>query len=86
MNKDELIRAISEETGYTVKDSETFLNAIISIFRNAIKNRTQIAVRGFGQLQYRVIKAHEGVKPTKGVKGQKEKIDIPQKGQIYESF
>ena len=77
MNKDELIAELAHRCGYTIKDTELFFNTLITIFRDAIRNRVKIAVRGFGQLNYVAIAAHQGKKPTKGVKGVAEAIDIP---------
>ena len=77
MNKDELIAELAHRCGYTIKDTELFFNPLISIFRDAIRNRVKIAVRGFGQLNYVAIAAHQGKKPTKGVKGVAEEIQIP---------
>jgi len=77
MNKDELIAELARRCGYTIKDTELFFNTLIAIFRDAIRNRVKIAVRGFGQLNYVAIAAHQGKKPTKGVKGAAEAIDIP---------
>ena len=77
MNKDELIAELAHRCGYTIKDTELFFNTLITIFRDAIRNRVKIAVRGFGQLNYVGIAAHQGKKPTKGVKGVAEEIQIP---------
>lgn len=77
MNKDELIWELANRCGYTFKDSELFFNTLVEIFRDAIKNRVKLAVRGFGQLRYKTTAAHEGNKPTKGKKGEKERIMIP---------
>jgi len=77
MNKDELIAELAHRCGYTIKDTELFLNMLIAVFRDAIKNRVKIAVRGFGQLNYVGIAAHRGKQPTKGVRGAAVDIDIP---------
>jgi len=77
MNKDELIAELAHRCGYTIKDTELFFNTLITIFRDAIRNRVKIAVRGFGQLNFVTIAAHQGKKPTRGVKGVAEEIQIP---------
>jgi len=77
MNKDELIWEVANRCGYTFKDTELFLNMLIAVFRDAIKNRVKIAVRGFGQLNYVKIAAHRGKQPTKGIRGAAVDIDIP---------
>ncbi len=48
MNKSELVKAISEESGSTMKDAEKFLNAFIEIVTESMKNGEDIALIGFG--------------------------------------
>jgi nucleoid DNA-binding protein len=82
MNKDELIHEISNRTGFTIKDSEEFLNTFIEILRDTIRNHIDFFVRGLGKIKYTTVKEHEGRKPTPGVKGKSEIIMIPEMEKI----
>lgn len=48
MNKSELIKAISEKSGTTLKDTERFLNAFIEAVSKAMKKGDDVALVGFG--------------------------------------
>lgn len=82
MQKDEFIQEIQKRTGYGKKDISEVVNTIIDIFHDVIKQRVEFNVRGFGQLKYIVTEAHEGSKPTPGVKGKSEKIMIPERESV----
>lgn len=77
LDKIGLIRKIAEKTGYTLRDSEEFLNCFIEVLRDSIKNREEISVRGFGHLKFHTVSEHRGTKPITGKKGYKEEIVIP---------
>ncbi len=48
MNKTELIRAISERSELTIKDSESALNAFIAVSTETLKKGEEISLVGFG--------------------------------------
>ena len=48
MNKTELIKAISEKSGSTLKDSENFLNAFVETVTEAMSKGEDVAIIGFG--------------------------------------
>lgn len=48
MNKSELIKAISERSGTTLKDTERFLNAFIEAVSKAMNKGDDVALVGFG--------------------------------------
>lgn len=48
MNKSELIKAMSEESGLTQKDAEKSLNAFIKIVTETLKKGDEILLTGFG--------------------------------------
>lgn len=48
MNKSELIKAMSEESGLTQKDAEKSLNAFIKIVTESLKKGDEIVLTGFG--------------------------------------
>jgi len=78
MQKDEFIKALSVKSGYVKQGCEDILNSMIGLFEDIIKERVELSIRGFGQIQYKVTAEHEGNKPTKGVKGATERITIPE--------
>ena len=48
MNKSELVKAISEKSGSTIKDAENFLNAFVESVTEAMKKGDDVALVGFG--------------------------------------
>lgn len=77
-NKDDFIRQIARRNNYNQADCRKVVDTIIEILREHILDRKEFSVRGFGQLKYTVTKEHMGNKPTKGVKGAKEEILVPE--------
>ena len=77
-SKDDFIRTIAHRNNYNQGDCRKVVDTIIEILREHIQGRKEFSVRGFGQLKYTVTKEHMGNKPTKGVKGAKEEILVPE--------
>lgn len=73
MNKTELISALSEKSGFSKKDSETFLNSFIDVVGDTLAKGDDIRLVGFGNFEVRERKAREGVNP----RNPEEKIYIP---------
>ena len=48
MNKSELVKSLSEDTGMTLKDSERFLNAFVYVVTETLKQGGEISLVGFG--------------------------------------
>ena len=82
MQKTEWINEIQKRTNFRKEDINEIINVIIDIFHDIIKQRVEFDVRGFGQIRYTTREAHEGSKPTPGVKGKSEKIWIPEKESV----
>ncbi len=61
MNKTELVRAISEKSGLTIKDSESALNAFIAASTEVLKKGEEISLVGFGSLYVTVRSARIGM-------------------------
>jgi len=78
LDKDGLVRTLSERSGYNQGDCKHFLDTLIEVFGDAIQNQVGIKVRGFGELKYKTVPEHEGNKPIPGKKGYTEKILIPE--------
>jgi DNA-binding protein HU-beta len=55
MDKDELIREISDRTGYTLQDTRNFFEALVNIFSESIEQKQEIDVRGFGHLRIKKV-------------------------------
>ena len=72
MNKAEMINEISLKSEMTKKDSETALNAIIDVIKDALADGEKIQLAGFGTFEIRERKERTGVNP----KNPQEKIKI----------
>ena len=72
MNKNDLIRAVAEDTGLTVAASEKFLNALVSSIQIAAKNGEEVAIHGFGKFAPVTRAARTGRNPQTG-----QEIQIP---------
>lgn len=82
MQKDDFVDEIARRTNVRKNDIAEIVNVIIDIFHDVIRQRVEFNVRGFGQLKYITTAAHEGSKPTPGVKGKSEKIMIPERESV----
>ena len=51
MNKTELIAAITEKTGFTKKDAEKSLNAVVDVITDALTQGEKVQIVGFGSFE-----------------------------------
>ena len=65
MNKAELIAAVADKTGFTKKDAEVSVNALISTIENALVKGDKVQLIGFGTFEVRQRKARQGRNPRK---------------------
>jgi DNA-binding protein HU-beta len=65
MNKAELIKAMADKTGGTIKDSEANLNAIVSVVTDTLKAGQNVQLMGFGTFEVRYRKGRDGRNPKK---------------------
>lgn len=72
MNKAELVKAMSEETGLTQKDAEKALNSFVNQVSSALANKDKVQLVGFGTFETRERAERQGVNPQT-----KEKIKVP---------
>ena len=72
MNKAELIKAISNETGLSKKDTETTINSFVNVVSNALVNKDKVQLIGFGTFETRERAARTGKNPQTG-----ETLNIP---------
>ena len=73
MNKMELITSMAQKSGLTKKDCETALNAWIASVEDAMKNREDVALIGFGKFEVKKRAARKGRNPQT-----KKEIVIPE--------
>ena len=65
MNKAELIASVAETTGFTKKDAEVSVNALISTIQDALVKGEKVQLIGFGTFETRQRKARKGRNPRK---------------------
>ncbi len=72
MNKNELIRAIANNAGITLKDASCSLENVLTAITNGLKAGEKIQISGFGTFELKSKDARDGINPKTG-----EKIKIP---------
>ena len=60
MNRQELINAIAEKTGFSKKDTEISLKATLEVIEDTVASGLKVSLIGFGNFEK---------KPTKGTSG-----------------
>ena len=68
MNKGEFLRAVAEETGFTIKDTTAFYDAYNKVVLDAMKKNEKIALVGFGTYEAKQKPARECTNPATGAK------------------
>ncbi len=68
MNKKELIRAIANNAGITLKDAEIALDGVISAITDGLNAGEKIQISGFGTFELKAKGAREGINPKTGEK------------------
>lgn len=74
MTKADLIAAVAEKSGFSRKDSEKALNAVIASITDALTSGDKVQIVGFGTFEVRERAAKEATNPRT-----KEKIKVPAK-------
>ena len=74
MTKIELVAAITDKTGFTKKNSEAALLAVIASITEALQAGEKVSLVGFGIFEVRERAEREGINPQS-----QEKIKIPAK-------
>ncbi len=72
MNKNELIRAIANKAGITLKDAGLALDGVLDAITDGLKAGEKIQISGFGTFEVKEKAARDGINPKTG-----EKIKIP---------
>lgn len=63
MTKVELVAAITEKTGFTKKNSEQALVAVLESITDALKSGEKVSLVGFGTFEVRERAARDGINP-----------------------
>ena len=71
MNKNELVRAIANKAGITLKDAALALDGVIGAITDGLNDGEKIQISGFGTFELKVKPAREGINPKT-----QEKISI----------
>ncbi len=66
MNKKELVAIVAEKTGFTQKDSEVALKAIVETVTEALVKQDKVQLIGFGTFETRERAARTGKNPQTG--------------------
>ena len=74
MNKKQLVKAISNKTGMTLLESDVYLNTVLGIITNSLKNEESVFLRGFGSFMIKERKERRTMSLNT-----KEMITIPSK-------
>ena len=72
MNREDLVKLVSEKTGITQKAAEQVQKAVIEAISSALEKGDSISLIGFGSFKVIERAAREGRNPSTG-----EKIQIP---------
>ena len=71
MNKAELIASAAEKTGFSKKDAEKVLNALLDSIKTEVAGKNKVQIIGFGTFETRERAARKGKNPRT-----KEQINI----------
>lgn len=63
MTKAELVNAVAEKSGFTKKDSEVVLTAVIDSITDALVSGEKVSLIGFGNFEVKQRAARTGVNP-----------------------
>ena len=74
MNKSELVKAVSDRSGLSMKVAKEAVGAVFDAFVDAMMNDERIEIRGFGSFVNKNYDAYLGRNPKTG-----EKISVPPK-------
>ncbi len=72
MNKGELVKAMADKAGLTIKEAGVAYDAFVEVVTDAMKKGEKVQLVGFGTFEVREKAAREGINPQT-----KEKVSIP---------
>ena len=77
MNKNDLVRAIANKVGITLKDAAEVLDGTISAITDGLNAGEKIQISGFGTFELKEKGAREGINPKTGEKIKIDATKIP---------
>ena len=83
INKDKLVRMIAERGLFTLGDSKIFLDVLIRILEDTIRNKWIFRVGGLGIVKYTSFVGGKKEMPTSGVKDVLTEKDVKRSERIY---
>ena len=60
LNKDEFLRQLAERSKFTIGDIKIIWKCVEEMFEDAIRNRIELSLRGFGKLYFTKVKKRKG--------------------------
>ena len=72
MNKGDLVSAIANKAGFTLKDADEAYKAFVSSIADALKKGEEVSLAGFGTFKVKERAARKGINPQT-----KQTITIP---------
>ncbi|MBQ3048195.1 MAG: HU family DNA-binding protein [Clostridia bacterium] len=72
MNKGDIVSAIANKAGFTLKDADEAYKAFVAAVAEALKEGKDVALAGFGTFKVKVRAARKGINPQT-----KATIEIP---------
>lgn len=63
MNKNELVRAIANKAGITLKDAGIALDSVIGAITDGLNAGEKVQISGFGTFEIKAKPAREGINP-----------------------
>lgn len=67
MNKEEMVAALSQRTGFTRRDSETALNGVLNIISDELVSGQKVQLIGFGTFEVKNRAPRTGRNPKKNL-------------------
>ncbi len=77
MNKNELVRAIANKSGITLKDAALALDGVVGAITDALMDGEKVQISGFGTFELKQKPAREGINPKTQEKIQISATKIP---------
>jgi len=77
MNKNELIRAIANKAGITLKDAGVALESVLGAITDGLNAGEKVQISGFGTFELKVKGEREGINPKTQEKIHIEATKIP---------
>jgi len=78
MVKADLVNLLSQELNISKQQAETAINLFFKSIKEALLNKEEVELRGFGSFRFRERKSRIGRNPRTG-----EKVQVPDKKVLY---